>query len=216
MKHSVYLTSILLIFMVGFNSCKKNDEVANATFSIKQKNLQLKGTDSGTFTFSKALVGVSKIDFEFETDSNDQDFKYKGVYQFNVLTGKSLPPIKPVELMPGTYHDLEIDIDDVLSSGNSIEISGTYDDGHLYHFEFTSTDDEDYDIEDTQGISVAKGTTVNFVLYLDLKALFKGVDFSRAKVDNDNIIRINSLSNPDLASIVENNLDNIMDFDQDD
>ncbi|MEA3477400.1 MAG: hypothetical protein U9R60_04415, partial [Bacteroidota bacterium] len=127
----------------------------------------------------------------------------------------SSPTIQTIEIAPGSYHELEFQIDDVLSSGNSIEISGTCDDGTLYQFEYTTTFDEDYDIQNTTGIEATIGETVRFVLELNLVSLFDGVDFSQADIDNDDIIRINSDSNSNLASIIENNLDDAMDFDDD-
>ena len=213
MKQTIFFVTTMLILL--FSSCKKDDENAYAKFSVKQKVSTLKSTNSGTFTFSKALIGISEIDFEIETGSDDNDFEYEGRYQFNILTGASSPAISSTKITPGTYHELEINIDNVLTSGKSIEISGTYDNGTTYQFEFTSTLNEDYDIENTTGINANAGETVNFILSLNLEALFNGVDFTTADVDNDNIIRINSSSNSNLASIIENNLDNIMDFDDD-
>ena len=213
MKQTIFLVATMLMFTIS--SCKKDDDNAYAKFSVKQKTSTSKSINGGTFTFSKALIGISEIDFEIETDSNDHDFEYEGAYQFNILTGTSSPEISSVKITPGTYHELEINIDNVLTSGKSIEISGTYDNGTTYQFEFSSTFNDDYDIENTTGINVNAGETVNFVLLLDLEALFNGVDFATADIDSDNIIRINSSSNSNLASIIENNLDNIMDFDND-
>lgn len=213
MKKTIYLLVAVLIFTIS--SCKKDDEKANAKFSVKQMTTSSKAVQSGTFTFSKANIGISEIDFEIETGDDDQDFEYEGAFQFDILTGTSSPAIPTIEVAPGTYHELEFEIDDVLASGKSIEISGTYNDDNSYQFEFTSTLEEDYDIENINGITASFGQTVNFVLDLDLVALFNDVDFGSADMDNDNIIRINSSSNSDLASIIEDNLDDIMDFDND-
>ena len=213
MKKTIFLLATILIFTIS--SCKKDDANADAKFSVKQKATTLKSVQTGTFSFSKALVGVSEIDFETETGTEDQDFEYEGLYQFNVLTGTSTPAISPVVITPGTYHELEVGIDNVLTSGKSIEISGTYTDGTSYQFEFTSTLEEDYDIENAVGINATVGQTTDFVLELDLVPLFNGVDFSKAVRDSDNIIRINSASNSNLASIIENNFDVIMNFDND-
>ncbi|MEA2042780.1 MAG: hypothetical protein U9N85_09545 [Bacteroidota bacterium] len=212
MKQTIFLTATILIFIIS--SCK-NDENANAKFSVKQKETTLKSTKSETFDFTKALIGISEIDFEIEPDSEDQDFEYEGKFQFDILTGTSSPAISSVEIAPGTYHELEIDVDNVLTSGKSIEIFGTYNGIKSAQFEFTSTLNEDYDVQNTTGIKATTDETVNFVLYLDLEALFDGVDFTAADVDNDNIIRINASSNSDLASIIENNLDDNMDYDND-
>lgn len=213
MKTKIILLVALTFFV--FTGCDKDDDSAKAKFSIEQMNVVKKSFAAGTFTFSKALIGISEIDFEIETGTEDQDYEYKGAFEFNVLTGTCSPVLKTVEIEPGTYHELEIEVDVVLASGKSIEISGTYDDGTLYQFEFTSTEEEEYDIENTTGIQASLEETTYFTLHLELVALFNGVDFSTATVDVDNIIRINSTSNSTLASIIEENLENIMEFDED-
>ncbi len=213
MKQSVFLLAILLIFTI--TSCKEDGKNAKANFSVKQKNTTLKSTNSGTFTFTKALIGISEIDLEIEVGATEREIEFEGAYQFNILAGTSTPVISPMEIEPGAYHELEINVDNVLASGKSIEIAGKYDNGNIYQFEFSSNLNEDYDIVDENGITAASGETINFVLYLNIEALFSGVDFGAAVVDNDNIIRINSDSNSNLASIIENNFDNIMDFDAD-
>ena len=220
MKTTIKLLAIL-IMLTAMNSCKKtkNDE-AKAKFSVKEKStaskLEAKTPLIGTFNFTKAIIGVSKVDFEIETGSDDQDFEYEGAYSFDVLTGQSTPPMPTVEITPGTYHELEVEIDNVLPSGNSIEISGTYSIGNIdFPFEFTSTMDEDYDVDNPSGIQVNEGEVVTFLLELDLPSLFAGIDFSTASIDNDGVIRINATSNSNLQDIIENNFDDIMDFDED-
>jgi len=214
MKRTIYLLAALLF--ISFSSCKKDAEVASAKFSMKQKTTTLKATQIGTFTFSKANFGISEIEFEMEfengPDDNEFEVEYEGPFQFDVLTGTSTPAINAIEITPGTYHELEFDIETVLSTGNSIEIFGTYDDGTSFQFEFTSTFEDEFEIENKLGIDVNIGLTTNFALHLDLALLFNGVDFSTAVVDNDNIIRINSGNNENLNSIIENNLDDIMDL----
>ena len=213
MKTKIILLAALTVFV--FTGCNKDDDSAKAKFSIEKMTVVKKSFAAGTFTFSKALIGISEIDFEIETGTEDQDYEYEGAFEFNVLTGTCSPTIKTVEIDPGTYHELEIEVDVVLASGKSIEISGTYDDGTLYQFEFTSTDVEDYDIQNTTGIKASLGETTYFTLQLELEALFNGVDFSTATVDLDDIIRISSTSNSTLASIIENNLEGVMEFDED-
>jgi len=212
MKTTVLFSALLMILTLV--SCNK-DDFAQAKFQVKQVTSATKSSQASTFTFSKALFGISEIDFEIETGTEDQEYEYDGPFQFNVLTETSSPTINTIEIAPGSYHELEFQIDEVLSSGNSIEISGTCDDGTQYQFEFTTTFDEDYDIQNTTGIEATIGQTVNFVLQINLTSLFDGVDFSEATMDNDDIIRINSDSNSNLASIIENNLDDALDFDND-
>ncbi len=219
MKTIVKLFAVLVV-LTALNSCKKKNDQAKAKFSIKEKtstrSMSAKAAPIGEFSFTKAIVGVSKIDFEMQIGDDDQDYKYEGAYRFDVLTGTSTPAIEPVEITPGTYHELEVKIDDVLASGNSIEIEGTYQVGNTsFKFEFSSTMDEDYDIDDPNGVNVGEGDYVTFLLEMDLPSLFAGIDFASANVDADGVIRINDTSNPLLQKIIEDNFDDIMDFDYD-
>ena len=212
---------VVLILVATFNSCKKDSNPnAEAAFTIKEKstpNRDAKIRQIGSFTFTKALVGVKKVKFEMEHGDYEQEYKYKGDYTFDVLTGTSTPPIQPVEIQPGTYTGLKVKIDNVMPSGNSIEIAGTYEVGGMsYQFEFTSTSDQEYEVENDNGISVQQGNTVNFVLQLDLPSLFSGVNFASATIDNDGVIRINGSSNPVLQDFIEDRFDDIMDFEEDD
>ncbi|NOZ35798.1 MAG: hypothetical protein GXO80_10935 [Chlorobi bacterium] len=218
MKRTILLstTVIFLLFNIG---CKKETTVndAKAKFTVKQKNAAKtlnKSVNTGSFAFSKVVIGISKIDFEMETGSNDQDYEYEGNYIFDVLTGTSTPLINYVEVTPGTYHELEIKVDRTLSSGNSIEINGTYtEDGTTYTFEYSSILDEDYDVDNLSGVTADPNSDIIFTLYLDLPTLFNGIDFSAATVDDDGVIRINDNSNSNLAETIEDIFDDVMDFD---
>ena len=207
---------VVLALVSTFSSCKKeSDPDAKADFTMQEKstanhNAQAKAI--GSFTITKALVGVKKVKFEMEHSDNDQDYKYKGAYTFDVLTGTCTPAIHPVDVQPGTYKKIKVKIGNVMPSGNSIEIAGTYDIGGMsYQFEFTSTSDQEYEVENPNGISVQQGHTVTFILQLDLRSLFSGVNFATATVGTDGVIRINNTSNPVLQDIIETNFDDIMD-----
>ncbi len=227
MKKNVLLLASLI--MVFFISCNNDDPSSKSTFSIQQKTVLRKSSVNkqatsnamvGTFTFSKVLVGVSKIkletEFEMDDAETEDEIEYNGPFEFDVLNGTSTPAVQPIEMAPGLYHELEFNIDNVLSSGNSIEVSGTFNDGVSdYQFEFTSTMEEEYEIENVNGIDLNVNATTNFVLFLELEALFDGVDFSNIVIDEDNVIRINSSSNSEIASLIENNLEHIMEFEDD-
>jgi hypothetical protein len=212
-------------------NCNTEDDpsTVKATFSIKQKKTLNKSADAkqtaavntGTYDFSKALLGVSKIEFEMEYEENDDEkedeIEYKGDYTFDILTGTSSPEIPPVDIEPGVYHELELYVNNIMPSGNSVEINGTYDDGNTnYVFEFSSTMDEEFEIENENGIDLAENDIAKMILYITLEDLFMGVDFSQADVDSDGVIRINSGSNSDMARIIEDNFERVMDFEHDD
>lgn len=228
MKKELLLAA--MAFTVFFTSCSSDDPSTKSTFSIEYKPLLNKTSTlskeasdinmNGSFSFTDVMLGVSDIEFEkeYEVDNVEieEEIEYEGSFQFDVLNGTSSPSILPIDLEAGVYHELEFEIDNVLDSGNSIEITGSYSDGvSEYAFEFASTMEEEIEIENEMGINLNINETVHFVLYLQLESLFYGVDFSNAMVDDDGIIRINSNSNSEIASLIENRLENIMEFEDD-
>lgn len=224
MKHSFYLLASALL--ISFTSCDKDNDTdgTRAAFSIRKASDGTMQQDAatvtngtgGTFTFSKVMLGISEIDFEQEIGNEDQDYELKGPFRYDVLTQKSEPAIDVITIAPGTYHELEFELDKVLPNGKSIEIAGTYTQGATtYRFEFSSEMEEDFDIDNPEGIDAMVGKTAGFVLQLNLESLFSGIDFSRATTDNDSVIRINRSSNAQLATLIEGRIEEIMDFDRD-
>ncbi len=219
MKTTLKFLSMLMLVSI-LSSCDKDSDVAEANFTVEEtsataaKSLD-KASVVGTFSFSKAVVGISKIKFEKELDGDDQEYKYQGAYSFDILTGTSTPPLPNVEIEPGVYHEVKVKFDNVLATGNSLELSGTYTVGTTtFQFEFTSKVDAEFKVKNENGLSVQAGDLVTFVLQMDLSSLFTGVDLATASVDADGVIRINANSNSDFQDIIENNFDNIMDFDE--
>jgi len=210
MKTKFFTVMMAVILIAGCNK-----DVAKVDFSIKQKVNTSKAL-TGSFTYTKALIGVSEIDFEIEKGDEDKDYEYNGAFQFDILNETVTPSIDKVEVTPGVYHELEINIDNVLPGSKSIEISGTYTANETaYKFEFSTSMEEDYDINNSTGLDAQGGKTANFILQINLDQLFNGVDFSSADMDNDNIIRINSASNSNLLETIENNFENVLEFDED-
>ncbi len=221
MKNSIINLLVIALLLLTDTSCHKpkdDQPEARATFSIKANGLTVsRMRNLGSYSFSKAKLGVSKVKFKKEVGDDDQEYKYEGAYTFNILDGTSQPQLNPVGITPGKFKKVKIKVDNVMPSGNSIEIKGAYaENGTEYLFEFTSTMDEDLEIENPTGIQVDENQLVHFVVYIDLESLFNGVDFSTATVGNDGIIHINDNNNSDLADIIEDNFDDVMDFDTDD
>lgn len=90
-----------------------------------------------------------------DDDDMEEETEYKGSFEFDVLNGTSAPFIEPIDLKPGVYHELKFHIDNVLPSGNSIKMFGVYNDGTSdFEFEYTTTMDEEFEIENKEGIDL--------------------------------------------------------------
>ncbi len=70
-----------------------------------------------------------------------------------------------------------------------------------------------FEIKNKKGIQQIEGDISQFIIYLDLRGLFIGADINNISFE-DNMVKINASSNPELASVVKNNLQKVMDFER--
>jgi len=224
MKNVIFVLSLMLIFLT---SCSNEDINLNTRsgFSILQKTTANKSTNDtknivnplmGNIIFSKVHMGVRNIEIKNKNQISDNNNKinFIGPYQFDILEGFSTPTIEPIFIEPGIYDKVVFDLSRVLPSGNSIEIYGTFV-SELFSFEFEYTTEMEgvFEIKNKKGLQQFEGDVSQFILYLNLEELFKGVDINNIQFEN-NIVKINALSNSVLASTIKNNLQNVMDFER--
>jgi len=81
--------------------------------------------------------------------------------------------------------------------------------------EYSLQDEFQFEIEDQDGFKLEAGDLKQFLVLLNLDALFDGIDFSSATPDGDGIVRINSNSNSHLAEQMGSNLEDILDVGED-
>lgn len=224
MKNVIFILSLMLF---SLTSCS-DEEIGSYTksgFSIQQRTTVNKPANDtkqtvnpliGNITFTKVLMGVQNIKLKTNNKTKDKNekFDFEGPYQFDVLTGTSTPTIKPIFMEPGIYHKISFELSNVLPSGNSFEIFGTFiNDQFSFDFEFTTSIEGVFDIINKKGLEQFEGDISQFILYLDLKGLFIGADISYIRFEN-NIVKINASSNPELTSLLENNLQKVMEFER--
>lgn len=185
---------------------------------------------SNKIVFSEFLIGVTEIEFETveedeaeededgnETETEEEDIEFEGVFVVDVLNGTSHPDFGIADLAPGVYSEIEMEMEPVLENEQTISIKATFTKDNVdFPVEFTSNDDFELEIEREQGFSLTEGELSQILIVIDLDALFSGVDFSTASVDDDGVIRINESSNPSLSDIIENNLENALEAGEDD
>jgi len=228
MKKLIYFAALLLFI---FTSCNEDGPSTSTKvgFSIKQET-SLKKSDgksktvidplNGNISFSKVLFGVSEISIKQKNDDSkkgsEQEISFKGPYAFNVLTGTSTPPVTPVEIEPGKYSEVKLKIDTVLPDGNSILIYGTYKKNNIsFDFEFTADITQEFELENENGLQINEGEITQFLLLLDLKSLFDGIDITSLTFDFDNVVRINLSSNGELSKVISHNFNSAMHFEKD-
>jgi len=226
MKNIIFILSLMVIFLTA---CSNEDLEINSksSFSIQQRSTVNKPTNDtknivnplkGDISFSKAIMGVRNIELKIKTKSSNKNnkFDFEGPYQFDVLEGTSTPAIVPIYMEPGIYHKVEFELANVLPSGNSIEIYGTFvSEQFSFDFEYTTDMEGIFEIKNKIGIQQFEGDISQFILTLDLKGLFIGVDTNNIRFEN-NIVKINASSNPELAIVLNDNLQKVMDFGRED
>ncbi|RLD20560.1 MAG: hypothetical protein DRI71_10240, partial [Bacteroidetes bacterium] len=74
----------------------------------------------------------------------------------------------------------------------------------------------EFEIENEAGFFLDESTLNQMLILIDLDAMFTGIDLNSATADVDGIVRINGTSNTDLATLIAQNLDSIMEGGEDD
>jgi hypothetical protein len=224
-RSMVVLIAALLLTVVI--SCEKSVETGIA-LSFKAETSALKSLDnSGTFTFSVALLGVHEIELEMESEEEYEDqevetemeYEFEGQFEVDLLTGTSNPEIGLAEVIPGTYNELEAEISPFLDGGTkSVILKGTYTDTNqeTTEFEFSSSSEIEFEVESDAGFYLDEGTILDLVVTFDLAMFFDGVDFSEAERNEQDVVIMNDDTNVDLTNIVKSNINRYAEIEDED
>ena len=244
---SIFLS--IMLFAVG---CGESVDPTMADIKLEMKattqlstiNTNARIANTG-IEFTKVLIGVTEIEFEFlegdddsdDNDSNhegddddsdddsddnsghdDDEIEFEGQFIVDLLEGTSDPDFGISGVIPGVYEEIEVKISPILDDGNSIFVAFTYQmDGmdEPLKFEFASNKEFKFEIENQAGIHL-DGNALNQILILfDLDQIFADVDLTLASKDDDGIIRINSTLNIELAAAIYGNLHSAFDAGED-
>ena len=196
--------------------------------------------------FTEVLVGVTEIEFESmesddsNDDSNDDDdnsgsgsgddddrndemdddeeIEYEGQFVVDLLKGTSNPDFGVVDVFPGVYEEVEIEISPILDDGISVFIAFTYQpaEGEPVDVEFSSTGKFEIEIENDNGINLDGNSLNQLLILMDLDMLISDLDVSMLEPDEeDGVIRINDSSNSDIKVKIENKIDDSFDAGED-
>ncbi|WP_137090794.1 hypothetical protein [Mangrovivirga cuniculi] len=229
-KISVYV--FLLAIGMLIQSCSEDSDPNLAQVSLDMKAETTESTINGRqinseLVFNEVLVGVTEVEFEtFEEDElediegevEDEDVEFEGQFVADLINGTSTPDFGMASLSPGTYEELEIEMEPFLDGGFSIFISFEFvnNNDEVITAEYGNSDELEFEIENENGFIIDAGTTNQMLVLLNLDALFAGVDLNSAESDNDGVVRINNTSNSDLAATISSNLDQILEAGEDD
>ncbi|MFO7850936.1 MAG: DUF4382 domain-containing protein [Bacteroidota bacterium] len=225
MKSILHLIGSIALISVLIISCEKSDDTGiNLQFKGETSSLKAK-TTGGTYDFTEALMGLSEIEIEMEMEDDDNgteteiEYDYEGNYTVDLLAGTSDPKIGFSEFEPGTYNEVEAEIEPILDGGTkSIIIKGTLTDAEevVTEFEFSTSEEIEIEIESEIGFYLDEGTIIDMVVTFDLDMLFDGVDMTNAERNESDVVIINDTTNSDLAAIIKSNIESCADLEEDD
>lgn len=236
--NNLILTISLAVLTLFFTACYESDDPSLARVSMQMTASTVDGSINTTgrvsstanLEFTQFLVGVTEIEFETleeqeeeldgngnEIERDDEEIEYEGVFVVDLLNGTSNPEFGFADLAGGLYEEIEVEMEPVLSDGNSIVISANYTSGDMqYQVEFTSNEEFEFEIEKENGFMLSTTSLSQILIVIDLDLLFQGVDLGAASIDADNVIRINDSSNSGLKSLIESNLNTAFEAGEDD
>jgi hypothetical protein len=137
----------------------------------------------------------------------------KGGFIVDLLRGTSTPDFGVADVFPGTYKSIRLKLAPILPGGKSILISKTLMSealGEEKVVEFSLEGELQIMIESTNGFTLEGGDFKQFLVLLDLNALFQWVDLVQAVPNEHGIIAINEKSNAAMAAQIKTKLSQVV------
>lgn len=212
----------MIVAIVAFSSCSKDEESGSVTITFTGVNQTLKSAKSvAAFDVKITDFKLSFRDVEFKKDESDLDtneVQFRGPYDVDLMseTGALSQTIGTVDIPDGTYKivrfKLHKDSDRAETDplyDRSLYLKGTIDGTP---FEFWHDASENFDIENTGGIVVAENNveiSVQFTIDQFLNTLHT-IDLSAAvDEDKNGLIEINPDNDDGNGDIADKLKDNI-------
>ena len=221
MKKQSFILTIFSFFIIGIGlvACDKEEERGNPTlqleFNTVTSEANLKTALANNLQFSSGHIILESIEFEAESDvdSLEMEFEIESYITIDFATGDSNPDISPIEIKPGTYTEIEIEVE--LWDQNhepAIALDGTWTDsgGNDHPIRFLFDSGQDFSLEKEGEFTLTEGTTMIAEITFDPNIWFSGVSsdmLSNADIDEDGVIIISSDINTDIYDIVEEKID---------
>jgi|AntRauTorckE6833_2_1112554.scaffolds.fasta_scaffold10312_5 hypothetical protein len=218
MKTKRWMFPLLGMFLVAFISCEKgNDDIGKPTvqlaFETVTSGSALKSTATNNLEFTSGNIILESIEFETdsEADSLEVDFEIDSYITLDFATGETDPDVSSVEITPGTFTEIEIELWDQTDEP-AIVLDGTWTDAdgniHPVRFEFSSG--QTFEVEKEGEFIIEQSTAMIAEITFDPNVWFSGVTaekLSSATTDDEGVIVISSGQNTDIYDIVEDKID---------
>lgn len=222
-------TFLILLMTVALFSCNEGDdtpglgEVGVKMLAVTDNNkLTNSGRVQSTITFTEVKVGVTEIELEFLDEDGlpegEDEIEFEGQFIVDLLNGTSNPDFGVAALADDFFEELEIGMEPILEGNHSIYVALEFtpkDAVEPVNVVYAYDDDLDFELEIETGFQINDNGINQLLLLFDLDRLLKGIDLNQAVADENGDIFINESSNSELASIIESNLDRILDAGED-
>ncbi|WP_162056488.1 hypothetical protein [Pontibacter pamirensis] len=216
--------SLLLIasLSLGMLACGEEETTApqpqvGLSFNTVTAAAPVNGRTASTnsLSFSSGTITLSEIQFEAESDvdSLEVDFELEQDVQVDFATGATSPDISAVAFRPGTYEEIEVEMElQDKGSQPAIVLSGTFTDAlgqaHPLRFEFNSG--EEFEVEREGAVTFDEGQSVVAQVTFNPVAWFAGVsseELLTATKNAQGVIVISSTQNTDIFEEVADGLE---------
>ena len=214
--------SLASLLAVAVISCTKTSDTGISLTLAGTNNVATVATSKSLnvstqgFTFSEALVGIRDIeiktrdehfrdtlglghfdDGEHKNHNEKHNHGYGGTYLVDLLAGTSAPALGFTSSVPGTYDKFEAASAPAIDGTKTMSLKGTYVDSlsNEYKFEFSTIHRWEYEFKSDTGYVLDEGKVLEMLVSINLPGFFKGVDFSAATRNADNVVVIDENTN---------------------
>jgi len=157
-------------------------------------------------------------DMDEDGEDDNEEIEFKGSFVIDLIAGTSTPDFGIADIAPGIYEEIEIELKPILEGDISMFVAFEFTPAggtEVVRVEYSNSDEMEFEIEKEGGFLLDAGALNKMLVMIDLDVMFAGVDLSTASADVDGVVRINSTSNTDLAALIANGLDDIMEGGED-
>lgn len=155
-------------------------------------------------------------------DASDSDDDNDGVADAEDHVMGETEVFDSLDLPAGTYTKIEAKLDKIEEGdgidpanplvGKSLLIEGTFD-GQA--FRVTADFDEEFEVENPDGIAVSDTSIASFILTFDIAQWFNGINLSTAEIGGDGVVLLDSGNNASLFEQFHDNVKATMDLKDD-
>lgn len=218
MKLNSLFLAIFSSIILLFTSCEKNEgdqPVLLLDFETVTSELNLKSAAANSLVFTEGQIILGEVEFETEsdTDSIQVDFEIETYIIIDFATGETTPDLSGVELVPGNYTEIDIELELWDESElPSIALDGTWTDSenNPHPVKLLMPSGQSFSLEIEGNYSIDENTSMIAQVTIDPTAWFAGVTnalLAAATVDENGVIIISPEHNSAIYDIVEDQLD---------